>query len=270
MRRKTITVGGLFFAAVLTFGRAAPALELNVPLYYQETDMWCWDASAQMVIHYYGEYYPEQCEIANWAFGLSYCCSYPYDYYCAQGNWVTTSNGVLGILWNWGVDASPVYSYISQSQVVSEIDAGDPFPIHFRWTSGGGHVLVGVGYEYGGDWLIYHDPWYGTQYVDYWWAVSASDHWWEETVTTNGGGTPQPGSCVGYCGGESPDGCYCDDQCAGYGDCCPDYEQVCGGAPDPNSCVGYCGGEAPGGCYCDRACIRYGDCCDDAVSVCNL
>jgi len=39
------------------------------------------------------------------------------------------------------------------------------------------------------------------------------------------------GTCVGFCGGssDSPDGCWCDDACAGTGfdDCCPDFKPVC-------------------------------------------
>ncbi|TQF13364.1 S8 family serine peptidase [Myxococcus llanfairpwllgwyngyllgogerychwyrndrobwllllantysiliogogogochensis] len=35
-----------------------------------------------------------------------------------------------------------------------------------------------------------------------------------------------PGSCVGLCG-EAADGCFCDPGCAEFGDCCPDYAQVC-------------------------------------------
>ena len=39
---------------------------------------------------------------------------------------------------------------------------------------------------------------------------------------------PVTGSCQGSCGGHSPDGCYCDQLCAGKGDCCPDKVDVCG------------------------------------------
>ncbi|NIU85750.1 MAG: hypothetical protein GWN56_00140, partial [Nitrosopumilaceae archaeon] len=40
--------------------------------------------------------------------------------------------------------------------------------------------------------------------------------------------TPMPEeSCVGFCGSESPDGCFCDDFCIELGDCCPDFEDVC-------------------------------------------
>jgi hypothetical protein len=36
-----------------------------------------------------------------------------------------------------------------------------------------------------------------------------------------------PDSCVGYCGGLSEWGCFCDDQCDAAGDCCPDKHEVC-------------------------------------------
>ena len=56
--------------------------------------------------------------------------------------------------------------------------------------------------------------------------------------------------CAGYCGGESPDGCYCDDACDGYGDCCPNACDECDlefcGEPDP--CAGKdCGSDGAGG-----------------------
>mgnify|MGYP002637505063 CR=1 FL=1 len=35
------------------------------------------------------------------------------------------------------------------------------------------------------------------------------------------------GTCVGQCGGQATDGCYCDDQCAEYGDCCSDICDAC-------------------------------------------
>jgi len=35
-------------------------------------------------------------------------------------------------------------------------------------------------------------------------------------------------SCADSCGGQSPAGCYCDEACSGYGDCCPDKLFFCG------------------------------------------
>lgn len=80
---------------------------------------------------------------------------------------------------------------------------------------------------------------------------------------------PEPGSdansCEGACGGQAAGGCWCDDQCTKYGDCCGDVVAAC----DPqNSCAGSCGGQAAGGCWCDDLCSQYGDCCSD-VGVCG-
>lgn len=48
---------------------------------------------------------------------------------------------------------------------------------------------------------------------------------------------PAP-SCEGACGDKSPGGCWCDDECADWGDCCLDYEEVCidGDDDDDGSC----------------------------------
>lgn len=36
------------------------------------------------------------------------------------------------------------------------------------------------------------------------------------------------GTCKNSCGKQAPAGCYCDDDCKGYGDCCKDVCEVCG------------------------------------------
>jgi hypothetical protein len=45
-----------------------------------------------------------------------------------------------------------------------------------------------------------------------------------------------PGTCQGSCGGQSPDGCWCDDECFGFGDCCIDICDWCE-PPDVPECV---------------------------------
>jgi vibriolysin len=95
-------------------------------------------------------------------------------------------------------------------------------------------------------------------------AIDAS--WQDVGIACDGGGGPGGGSCEGRCGTFDPNqSCQCDDQCAQFGDCCDDFEELCTGAPDPNSCVenNACGAQAPGGCFCDPACTQFGDCCPD-------
>ena len=43
-----------------------------------------------------------------------------------------------------------------------------------------------------------------------------------------GGGGGGPNSCIGSCGGQAAGGCYCDGECAQYGDCCADACETCG------------------------------------------
>jgi hypothetical protein len=79
--------------------------------------------------------------------------------------------------------------------------------------------------------------------------------------------------CEGFCGGQSPQGCYCDELCFYFADCCVD---VCDQCCDLSNCVctdgckGYCGGQAPANCYCDELCFFFTDCCDDVYEHCNF
>ncbi|GMV41147.1 MAG: hypothetical protein AMXMBFR64_28630 [Myxococcales bacterium] len=79
-------------------------------------------------------------------------------------------------------------------------------------------------------------------------------------------------TCEGHCGSDQPTdaGCYCDAACVQYGDCCGDYQQVCGGGGG-EGCEGKCGSDQPtaAGCYCDDSCVQYGDCCSDYATLCG-
>jgi hypothetical protein len=43
-----------------------------------------------------------------------------------------------------------------------------------------------------------------------------------------GGGGGNNNSCSGNCGGQAPGGCWCDNACTRFGDCCSDKAQICG------------------------------------------
>lgn len=90
-----------------------------------------------------------------------------------------------------------------------------------------------------------------------------------EGCTTSNPGT---GSCSGACGtSEDQGGCFCDDSCVEYGDCCGDYESECGGGggTPTGSCQGACGSDMDmGNCYCDTQCVEYQDCCPDYNQFC--
>lgn len=80
-----------------------------------------------------------------------------------------------------------------------------------------------------------------------------------------------PGACLpSECGERSASGCYCDDECVQYGDCCSNHEAVCSG--EVSQCGGppsACGEQATSGCWCDASCSEYGDCCADYATACG-
>ena len=97
----------------------------------------------------------------------------------------------------------------------------------------------------------------------------------DERGPSSRGKADQPGSCESadgsdFCGQRSADGCWCDDQCTSFGDCCSDRVAVCE-APEeiPGSCEGACGGQSADGCWCDDQCAGFGDCCEDITTVCE-
>ena len=81
---------------------------------------------------------------------------------------------------------------------------------------------------------------------------------------------PSAGSCFDACGGQSQDGCWCDEYCSFYGDCCDDKADVCEVEEEPvTTCASSCGGQSEDNCWCDESCEAYGDCCDDKADVCD-
>lgn len=99
------------------------------------------------------------------------------------------------------------------------------------------------------------------------------------SATGGAGGAIDPAalSCAGLCGGPAADeACWCDDQCQAYGDCCPDYTQVCNAPPPPvegGCAANLCGSVNPAlengnPCYCDPSCNEYGDCCANYSTIC--
>ena len=165
---------------------------LNVPLVTQEHSQWCWAGSSKAVLNYYGQS-PSQCQIVNWAFGLNYACgnsTFNWNSYANQPNSMYGSNGsVQNILRAWGVANTAYNSASSWSSVVSDINANRPFVIRYGWTGGGGHIMVGRGYETanGVNYVYIMNPWpgEGQTYRTYNSAVYASDHQWTHTQRMN-------------------------------------------------------------------------------------
>jgi hypothetical protein len=161
---------------------------LSVPLVTQEHSQWCWAGSSKAVLNYYSKT-PSQCQIVNWAYGLNYACgntTFNWNSNANQPNSMYGSSGsVQNILSHWGVPNNAYSVASSWNSVVSDINANRPFVIRYGWTNGGGHIMVGTGYEtYNGTNYVYiMNPWpgEGKTYRTYASAVSASDHRWTHT-----------------------------------------------------------------------------------------
>jgi hypothetical protein len=162
---------------------------LAVNLITQEHSNWCWAGSSVTVLNWYGSR-PSQCSVANWALGVNYACgnsTFYWNSYANQPNGMYGGGGTIqGILGNWGVSSYGNGYALNWSAVVTEINNKRPFVMRYGWTSGGGHFIVGSGYNdnSGTRRLAYMNPWPGEGYtwVNYYWAVSANDHSWTNTL----------------------------------------------------------------------------------------
>jgi hypothetical protein len=165
---------------------------LNVPLVTQEHSHWCWAGSSKAVLNFYNKT-PSQCQIVNWAYGLNYACgntTFNWNSNANQPNNMYGSNGsVQNILQAWSVPNTAYSVASSWSSVVSDINANRPFVIRYGWSGGGGHIMVGRGYEAanGTNYIYIMNPWpgEGQTYRTYNSAVSASDHRWTHTQRMN-------------------------------------------------------------------------------------
>ena len=129
---------------------------LAVTLVGQETDEWCWAASAQMTVGYAGASV-RQCEQANAYFNRTDCCTAPNSRNCRRPGW--PEYGRLG----FKAKTTDWYKYLSFDKIKAEIDAGRPINFAWEWTKDeeGGHMMVLSGYSEGlGLKMVQvHNPW---------------------------------------------------------------------------------------------------------------
>ena len=167
--------------------------QLNVPVTIQEHSNWCWAGSSKAVLNYYGTG-ADQCSVVNWAFGINYACGngdFNWNSNANQPNSLYGTNGsVQSILQSWGRLSNTGYAYASPwTSVVSDINNNRPFVMRYGWTNGGGHIMVGDGWESnnGANYVYIMNPWpgEGQTYSTYAYAVSSSDHKWTHTLRMN-------------------------------------------------------------------------------------
>ena len=144
----------------------------------QETNLWCWAASSQMIMEFLGVSV-DQCDEANKRFGHTDCCNHPTPNDCVNGGWPEFDK------YGFTFDRTSKTA-LSWEQVKNQIYcAKKPFAFSWHHNKGGGHMMVVIGYVTvnGTNYVAINDPWLpniGDQrIITYNSFVSGSDytHW---------------------------------------------------------------------------------------------
>lgn len=147
---------------------------LNVTLYPQLTNMWCWAASGEMAMSFLG-HGVSQCDQANFLFNRNDCCISPTPGACVNGGWPNFPH------WGFTVDTTSWGTALTFAQLKTQIDTDMPVAFAWGWTGGGGHMMVARGYKDDvGQYVYINDPWPPNQgdvrYITYSFYVSSSNH----------------------------------------------------------------------------------------------
>jgi hypothetical protein len=143
-----------------------PAGRLAVTLYPQETEMWCWAGSGQMVMHYLGTDV-DQCVQANNRFGRKDCCNInlcppptePDTHPCVTGGWA--EYGRYGFSFQNTTNAALSWVDVKAELSSNSYCGNTPFTFTWHWLGGGGHTMVATGYISltEGRFIEIMDPW---------------------------------------------------------------------------------------------------------------
>lgn len=131
---------------------------LGVTLRPQETSMWCWAASGQMVMEYLGTNVA-QCTQANNRFGRTDCCNSPTPGACVVGGW--PEFGKYGFSFETTSNAALSWDDL-KDEIADATNCGRrPFAFTWHWPGGGGHMMAAIGYRTvdGVNFVEVNDPW---------------------------------------------------------------------------------------------------------------
>jgi hypothetical protein len=168
---KIHTLSFIALLLILTYSPVKAQVLVDVSYKIQAQSEWCWAASSQCLLSYYG-YSVSQCDIAEYARGnnLRYnygnvnCCTDPTQG-CNNINDLfdisfLNAGTVSDILNHFGYLSSSRYNRaLTLSEVQTQISAQNPFAFAIKWSIGtqqGGHVMVGYGLI--GNYVFYMDP----------------------------------------------------------------------------------------------------------------
>ncbi|HBA85459.1 MAG TPA: hypothetical protein DCZ95_15340 [Verrucomicrobia bacterium] len=167
----------LMVAGALSLSTAKAGV-LNVRQIYQIETEWCWAASCQAVLEFYG-LVQTQTNLANYGTGGANVWNYLWGSGMEPDG--IFRRGCDLILNQFGsVAGSGLTGYLTAIQLQNEINAARPVIINWEWNAGGGHILVARGMVSNNVYLM--DPWYGPSIDDYNWVRTGDGHSWEWTL----------------------------------------------------------------------------------------
>jgi hypothetical protein len=156
----------------------------------QVQNQWCWSACSNCILKHYGVT-TTQCQLAEYTrtvatwnnFGTVDCCtnpSGPCNYWNYMWGYAGSIEDLLSQFGSIGV--TNISNTISTSAIQTEINNLRPFVIRWGWTSGGGHFIVGEGYDASNN-VYYMNPWpgEGSKVGAYSWVVNDGVHQWTHT-----------------------------------------------------------------------------------------
>jgi len=122
----------------LTDARVGTLVILPMTLIGQQTNMWCWAASGEMIMTYLGaDVNVSQCTQANNYNNRADCCNNFQN--CVLGGWPEfDSYGFDFVIGNWG-------TALSFAQLKTEFLNNRPVGFAWGWTAGGGHYMTARG-----------------------------------------------------------------------------------------------------------------------------
>jgi len=179
----------------------AGSAQVPCPATTQEHSEWCWAASSSCLLTQLGT--PEtQCEVVNYVRGISYACgNSTFAWQDTQANspiqyLYGPAPSVSDLMSHFGHPCTGSSAALTFTQIQTEINAKRPFFVNWAWSSGGGHILLGIGWDTttGTEELVLMDPWpnEGLKTVSYAWAVAGTDatedpdpHSWQWSLTLN-------------------------------------------------------------------------------------
>jgi hypothetical protein len=189
MQRRQLLLALLSLTFLLA-GCCKPGIigSLPVELRSQETSMWCWAASGEMVMDYLGTNVT-QCDEANKRFGRTDCpCGQCGDNPlanppCVYGGWPEFDK--YGFTFERTSDTALSWSSLTKELSPNKYCGKTPIAFSWHWDGGGGHMMVAYGYASvaGVNYVAIHDPWApcvgDTRLVSYadWVDGAGYSHW---------------------------------------------------------------------------------------------